>query len=148
MTALRTFVASMLVLGLLAGCDLEPEVGGLSTNRCDNADTDTGTQVSFINDIWPILVDRCNRCHDPSNPDAFGAENSGLDLSSYDALRSGGGNTGGGIVVVEQPCGSLLYQKLLPGPPIGSRMPLGGPPLSPFELDQVHDWIAEGALNN
>jgi hypothetical protein len=40
------------------------------------------------------------------------------------------------------PEGSLLYQKLLPGPACGAQMPLARPPLSSADIACVKSWIA------
>lgn len=135
-------------MAMVGGCDLAPDVGPLQQARCAAADSDPSVPISFAADIEPVLAAACYRCHDPSMPDSVGTERSGLDLSSFDALRAGGGTTGTDIVSPEDPCGSLLYLKVLAGPPVGSRMPLGGAPLTAQQLDAIHDWVAEGATNN
>jgi hypothetical protein len=44
---------------------------------------------------------------------------------------------------------SLMYLKVT-NPPCGSMMPAmgAGPPLTPRQTMQIHDWIAAGALND
>lgn len=133
-----------------AGCDwLEPDLGPLERARCSNEDSDPSEDVSFERDLLDgIFLVGCADCHDPDSPDPIGAEVGDLDLSSYHGLRQGGGN-GASAVVPGQPCASLLYQKILPGPPFGSRMPADGPPfLTDDDVRLVHDWIAEGAGDN
>ena len=51
------------------------------------------------------------------------------------------------LVVPGDPDISLLYRKLTEDPPCGSRMP----PAAPFtasEVGRVHEWIANGALDD
>lgn len=136
-----------------AGCArLEPDVGPLLAGTCDDSDTNPATGVSFSAQIRPLLnrpSGGCS-CHmpEPGGP-GTGTQLSGLNLSSWASLRAGGNNSGTQIVLGGQPCDSILYQKLSEAPPFGSRMPLDGPPyFSADELRLIHDWIAEGALNN
>jgi hypothetical protein len=47
------------------------------------------------------------------------------------------------------PAASYLYLKVTGDPSIaGSRMPLGGPPLSQALIDLLRDWIERGAPND
>jgi len=136
----------------LGACDLEPDVGPPTQYRCIDEDSNPGVTVSWRRDIAPMFLrDQagCAQCHDPGRTNPIGVQLSGLDLSSLNSTREGGARSGGTIVVAGSPCQSVLYLKLLAGPPFGGRMPLDGPPyLSTVELDLVHDWIAEGARDN
>ena len=132
---------------------LDPMVGAPLAERCANQDSDPDTPVSFSQDIMPIIRGEtaspgCS-CHIPTDPNPIGFEQTGLDLSSYRGLRNGGTNSQSSIVVEGEPCSSVVWQKVSPGPPFGSRMPFDGPPF----LDQatrtlLADWIAEGARDN
>jgi hypothetical protein len=138
--------------GALAGCGLAPDVGPQLTGTCDDADGNPAAQVSFSQQIRPLIVrgmGGCS-CHLPTSSGAGqGTQITGLDLSSLANLRAGGHNSGAQVVVPLQPCASILYQKVDDAPPFGSRMPLNGPPYwTEEEIDLVHDWIAEGALDN
>jgi hypothetical protein len=157
----------VLALGL-AGCDImyEPDVGLLNepeesdepdaaveqlpdgaivqtTGPC--ADSDPTTTVSFAMQVRPLLgrsPGGCTGCHGTS-------ATSGFNVTSYESLRRGGQVSNDHIIIAGQPCSSILYQKLSPAPPFGSRMPYNGPPF--FSADDravLRDWIAEGALNN
>ncbi len=124
----------------------DPGVDGATpASGCDNSDSDPTVAVSFALDIRPLMTRSpggCSPCH-------LGRITSGLDLSSYQSLRRGGINTGTKIVVDNDPCTSILPQKLGRTPPFGSRMPFNGPPyFTADERQLVRDWIAEGALNN
>lgn len=135
----------------LAACDgLLPEVGPAQLERCSNSDSDPATSHSYEADLRPIIERQsagCGEgCHHPGGGNPVGVALGGLDLSSYASLRLGGGQTGSSIIVSGQPCESLLLKKLGPTPPFGARMPLNGPPfLSAAELQDLNDWIAEGA---
>lgn len=143
---------SALVFFLVAGCaDFVPDVGEPLVERCVNEDSDPSTPVLFGRDIQAGIIqaiNRCLPCHKPGGDNALGFEIGGLDLTTFSGVRAGGTN-GPGVVIPGRPCDSILMQKLSAGPPFGSRMPLNGPPfLGPDELVLVHDWIAEGALDN
>ncbi len=137
---------------VVAGCLEEPDVGAPLREACVNEDSDPDTDVSFSADIFAPMFSStttgCLACHAPTAPTPLGFEISGLDLSSLDTLRSGGQNSGTDIVVPGQPCDSFLLLKVTDGVPFGARMPLDGPPLAPGQIQQIHDWIAEGALAN
>lgn len=140
---------------LLGGCidSIEPDVGPLQASSCVNDDTDPSSDVSFKDDIIPMILMQtgtgCLQCHAPDAPTPLGFEVSGLDLSSYASAARGGANSDGTAIIPGQPCQSIMYQKVSPAPPFGGRMPLNGPPyLSEQQLQLVHDWISEGAKNN
>ncbi|TMQ02218.1 MAG: hypothetical protein E6J90_24450 [Deltaproteobacteria bacterium] len=146
-------IRTALALGLagLAACAIAPDVGPRLTGGCDDAAIRPGT-VSFRAAIRPLIsrmMGGCG-CHLPSAGGAgTGTQISGLDLSSFDALREGGLISGEQVVVAGSPCTSILYLKLSLSPPFGSRMPLNGPPyFTDDELRLVHDWIAQGAGDN
>jgi hypothetical protein len=143
------FVAFAAIVG---ACDLEPDVGPPLFERCENTDSNPSVKVSFSNDIAPILarpVGGCMPCHDPAATGNIGVTVGGLDLGSLASLRRGGARGGAAIVLPGAPCESVLYQKVIPAPPFGGRMPLDGPPfLTAAEQRLIHDWIAEGAEEN
>lgn len=137
-----------LLAGLLSASCLQalaPDVGPqVPMTTCDD-DLDPAQAVSFQGAISPIFVRACNSCHVPG---AEGFSLSRLDLSTYTSLRAGGTRSVGTIVVDGQPCASVLWQKVSPAPPFGVRMPKDDPPLTDAEIALIHDWIAEGALDN
>jgi len=137
------------------GCSdyLDPEVGALNQALCQNMDSNPDQSVSLANDIQPLFARStagCLGCHSPTGPTPTGITIGGLDLTSFETLTAGGGQSSPeSIVIAGQPCDSILLQKIKPGPPFGSRMPLNGPPFwTDAEIQLLHDWIAEGALNN
>lgn len=147
--SLFALVAAATLTSALPGCVdyLAPDVGPLLPPPCQDADSDPAVEVSYALDVQAAIFDGpCRRCHYPDSANPIGLRRSGLDLSSHATLLRGGINSQQTIVVAGQPCQSVLYQKLVEGPPFGSRMPFDGPPyLSDEELARVHDWIAEGA---
>ncbi|HET7501852.1 MAG TPA: hypothetical protein VFK02_12635 [Kofleriaceae bacterium] len=152
LAVVTALVAAVIATLGFAACGLQPDVGPLLAGTCENTDTNPAVTVSFAREIRPLLsrpMAGCG-CHMPTASGVGpGTAISGLDLSSLASLRVGGHNSSGQIVVAMAPCDSILYQKVEDAPPFGSRMPLGGPPyLTPEEELLLHDWIAEGALDN
>jgi len=96
-------------------------------------------QVNWQDDVKPILVARCNGCHNGL------AGGGGLDLtdSGIDAIYK---IVNGYHVVPGRPSDSQLFLKVnCAMPPFGTRMPDGGEPLSILQQELIHDWIAQGA---
>ena len=148
-----------LVLPFVASCmlDYAPDVGPLhavpldeqgqdgGVHGCSNQDSNEAVAVSFSAHVRPLMTRSpggCASCH-------LGRVTSGLDLSSYEAMRRGGLYSGARLIVDGNPCDSILVHKIGRTPPFGSRMPFNGPPYySADEIQIVSDWIAEGAANN
>jgi hypothetical protein len=142
----------LLCVALGACTSIEPDVGPLLAGACSDTDSDPAHSVSFNHDIRTVISapqGGCS-CHLSQTGNGPGPATviTGLDLGSYQSLLQGGHNSGPNIVVANQPCESILYQKIDVAPPFGSRMPLGLPPLSDQTIQLIHDWIAEGALDN
>lgn len=121
--------------------------GGLVSDAGDGAGP-----VSFSRQIRP-LINRadgpatfgCRRCHDPSQPDPQGYQQTGLDLSSLGTLRQGGRSTGKRIVIAGDPSASALVQKVEGTFAIGARMPKDRTPWTAEEIALLRRWIQEGA---
>jgi hypothetical protein len=142
---------AILTVALTAsGCvrAFDPQIGAQVAKQCDDADSDPATPVSYAGDVAPLLGEYCTVCHTPAGATPIGVDESGLDMSTYVTLRTGGGSSGENIVVPGHPCSSVLAQKVSTAPPFGARMPLGGPYMADDEIQTLHDWIAEGAHDN
>lgn len=109
-------------------------------------------QVSFADDVRPILDASCVNCHDQSGE---GAATSGLALRTYDDLMQG--TRFGQVVVPGSPESSALYltvaQKTAPEihmpPHHDDRLPKGqGVPLRDGQVETIRLWIEQGAKNN
>ncbi|MFN0251962.1 MAG: hypothetical protein ACKV2T_34115 [Kofleriaceae bacterium] len=97
-----------------------------------------GSCISYAQDIKPILDARCIACHSSPTPPRD------LYLDTFAGVLAGG--LTGNEVVTCQPSSSLLYLKTsLDNPPVGQRMPLGGPYLTTTQIDTIEAWIAGGA---
>ena len=105
----------------------------------DGGETPTET-VSYATTVQPILVDKgCIGCHS-SGP---------LNFSSYSSLiNSVGSNYGSQIVVAGDADASGLVDKIEPNPQSGSRMPTTGDYLSTTQIQNIRNWINQGAQNN
>jgi hypothetical protein len=117
---------------------LEPDVGALRAGLCKPEDSDPHHDVSFHDDILPLLKRPMGQagcaCHIPMGKRASGFEATGLELSSYRTLMRGGRMSADTIVIAGDPCASLIVQKVSNAPPTGNRMPSDGPPyLTPGE---------------
>ena len=144
-TSALLVVISVATIGCLA--DVTPEVGQAVAGQCKNEDTDPDFDVSFSEDVLPLLQAGC-RCHDPAGRSPFAIGSTGFSIGSHAEVLRGGAKSGETIVVAGEPCESVLIQKCSDAPPYGARMPLYGPYYTREELDLLHDWIAEGASDN
>jgi len=100
-----------------------------------------GTCVDFTQEIAPIFTGVCSTCHSGTNPPR------GLRLDTYANAMAGGAS--GNTIVSCQPDASLLYQKIsMATPPVGARMPFGGPYLSDNQIARVRLWIEQGAAQS
>jgi hypothetical protein len=118
----------------------EDAAGQIDCNTTERSATPraAGACVSYTADVKPILDGRCLGCHSGSAPPA------GLRLDSHANVLAGG--ITGTEVVACQPTASLIYLKVSSDtPPVGVRMPQGGPYLSAAQIQTIHDWIAGGA---
>jgi mono/diheme cytochrome c family protein len=98
------------------------------------AEAATGV-VSYANQIMPILEARCIKCH------GVETKKEGLDMRTYDDLIAGSFN--GPVLTPGDAGNSLLVQLIERG-----KMPNRGPKVTPEELQNIIDWINQGALNN
>src|SRR5919199_6402999 len=92
--------------------------------------------------IQAIFAKNCGPCH------LGGTKSGGLGLDTYQDVMKGG--TGGGPVkgpVIKQgdAAGSYLYQAVAGTPKVGQRMPLGRPALPKTDIQNIYNWIQNGA---
>lgn len=112
-----------------------------NTNAKAATPRELGACVSYDADIKPILDSACLGCHSGATPPR------NLRLDSYAGVLAGG--LTGTEVVACQPDASLIYLKLSQdNPPVGVRMPQGGPYLTATQLETFRRWIAGGALQS
>lgn len=132
----------------LSAClsELEPDVGPVIAGQCKNEDSDPEVEVSFTDEVLPMLQMRCG-CHDPKGGGSA-IDTTGFSVGSRRELLRGGNKSVDKIVVADKPCDSVVVQKCSDAPPYGARMPMGGPYFTSTELNLLRDWIVEGADDN
>ncbi|MEZ4364357.1 MAG: c-type cytochrome domain-containing protein [Kofleriaceae bacterium] len=97
-----------------------------------------GSCISYVDNIKPILDGACLGCHSGANPPR------NLHLDTLAGVMAGG--LTGTEVVRCQAEASLIYLKISQdNPPVGVRMPQGGPYLSATQIETVRRWIDAGA---
>lgn len=102
-------------------------------------------EVSFRDDIQPILHDYCVSCHSPGGR---GHAKSGLDLTSYEGLMKG---TKFGPVVIPGDSDASTFTKLLTGTNKGLKMPMGLNASGTLDRQYIlimRKWVKQGARNN
>jgi mono/diheme cytochrome c family protein len=97
----------------------------------------SAAEVSFRNDVLPLLEQRCQVCH--SGPNA----QQGLHLTSAVGLLRGG--VSGAAVNPQHPETSLLMAKISGEKP---AMPPIGEHLTPAQIELIRQWIAQGAIDD
>ena len=102
-------------------------------------------EVSFRDDVQPILHDYCVSCHSPRGR---GHAKSGLDLTSYEGLMKG---TKFGPVVIPGDSDASTFTKLLTGTNRGLKMPMGLNAAGTLDRQYIlilRKWVKQGAKNN
>jgi Protein of unknown function (DUF1549)/Protein of unknown function (DUF1553)/Planctomycete cytochrome C len=105
---------------------------GVIVLLCISAHADDG--VSFVNDVRPILVERCQVCHSDLNRSAK------FSVATAASLIEGG--VSGPAIQPGRPDASLLIQSVIGDKP---RMPKAGPALTPGQVATLRLWIEKGA---
>ena len=142
-----------LLLGVASLVVAVVSCGGSDTTPSPASPPATFTEIYAM--LFPVETrGQCNFCHSlPPNLISNGKLSMGSDrATAYAALvnkDSASEACHGTILVVPgHPESSLLLDKLSESPSCGSRMPLGGDPLSAAQLETVRSWIAAGALDD
>ena len=135
----RYELLSIIALPLGVGFTLQ---GGLETVAPAAPDPATARvlDVSFADDVAPILDANCIECHG-GLPDGESVLEAGLDLRTYEAVMLG--SEFGSVVEPGDAEDSLLLMMIEEG-----DMPEEADPLSPDDISTISTWIAEGANNN
>lgn len=120
-------------------------LAGVAVTGCEQ-------QVSYTEDVQPILFASCLSCHDR---DSEGYLNSGFSLDSYEAIMKG--TKHGPVIVPGSSESSSLYlviaHKTAPEihmpPHTDDALAEGrGVPLTDEQVETLKLWIDQGALNN
>jgi len=106
-------------------------------------------QVSFKNDIHPILQERCMSCHAPGAP---GCLTSGLSMATYDSLMKG--TKFGPMIIPGNSLDSNLLRLVKHQADPSIAMPRSHTPgapsewLKPEQINLIETWINQGAKDN
>ena len=109
---------------------------GAAQSQIEQGKTDTVHRVSFAQDIQPILVANCYKCH-----------GSALQMGRLrlDAKRTAlAGGQSGKVIQPGNAASSILYQRIT-GLSKQERMPMGPTALAPEQIGLIRDWIDQGA---
>ncbi len=115
------------MMAFIMGCEQEPKE----------------PQVSFSNDVMPLIQQNCTECHTQGGD---GANASGFITTDYDAIMKG---TKYGPVVIPGNAVASTFYRLIAGlvdPSI--QMPHGKEAMSEADIAKVEKWIEQGAKNN
>jgi hypothetical protein len=93
-------------------------------------------KVDFIRDIQPIFQAHCRQCH--------GEQKAMSQLRLDNGVLAIKGGLSGPVIIPGNSKGSRLIHRLL-GEGSEKRMPLGGEPLAPGQIELISRWIDEGA---
>ena len=100
-------------------------------------------QVSFKEDVFPIIEIRCLECHQSGGE---GYEASGLDMSSYEGLMKG--TKSGPMITPGNAVDSNLLAVIDRRTSSEIWMPHEGKQLSKCERQAFRFWISQGAKDN
>ena len=109
-------------------------------------------QVSYSNEIAPILNDYCADCH---TADSEGSSTSGFSVASYDDVMTG--TALGQVVVAGDAASSTLYRVISKQAAVEIQMPPTeseslahgrGQALPDDKAELIGKWIDQGAKNN
>lgn len=100
--------------------------------------------VSFSEQVVPILQEYCLECHSP--PEGNGFVESGLDMSSYDALMKG--TKHGSIITPGEAAMSNLVVLIEGQADPSIRMPHDKKKMPKKVRNVIRRWINQGARNN
>jgi hypothetical protein len=114
--------------------------------------TGCSKQVSFRDDVKPILVSNCLTCHVGGGE---GTAKSGFSVQSYNSLMKG--TKYGSVIVPGDSISSTLYRMIDHKVDPKIQMPPHHDealakqrfdPLTPIQIETIKTWIDQGAKNN
>jgi hypothetical protein len=101
-------------------------------------------EVSYKNDVLPILHDYCLSCHQPGGK---GYEKSGLDMRTYQSLMKG--TKFGSVIKPGDSFTSILIQVIEGRVHASIKMPYGmSGGLAKDKIETLKKWVNQGARNN
>ena len=102
-------------------------------------------RVSYQRDVDPVLKSKCIGCHIP--PHGEGYRKAGLDFTSYDTLMEG---TFYGPVIVPGDSRRSILNMLVEGRAgeLSRVLENNHIPMTDHEIEMLHLWVEQGALDN
>ena len=101
-------------------------------------------EVSYKNDVLPIIHDYCLNCHEPGGK---GYEKSGLDMRTYQGLMKG--TKFGSVIKPGDSFTSIMIQVIEGRVHASIKMPYGmSGGLAKDKIEILKKWVNQGARNN
>ena len=101
-------------------------------------------EVSYKNDVFPIIHDYCLNCHEPGGK---GYEKSGLDMRTYQSLMKG--TKFGTVIKPGDSFTSILIQVIEGRVHASIKMPFGmSGGLAKDKIEILKKWVNQGAQDN
>lgn len=101
-------------------------------------------EISYMNDIKPIIHDYCLSCHEPGGK---GYEKNGLDMRTYQSLMKG--TNFGAVINPGDSFTSVLIQLVEGRAHPSLKMPYGlEGGLAKDKIEILKKWVKQGAKNN
>ena len=122
-----------IVLALsLCGClsELAPEVGPVIAGQCKKEDSDPELDVSFKDEVLPMLAMRCG-CHDPKGSGSA-IDSTAFSVGARREVLRGGNKSSDKAVIAGDACNSVLVQKVGDAPPFGAVSSMSPVPVRIF----------------
>jgi hypothetical protein len=105
----------------------------------------TDTKLTFRQDVYPILQEKCLDCHSP--PNGKGYKISGLNMESYETVMQG--NLYGPVVVPGDSLHSVLIMFVEGRVDETILMPHeDDEPLNTMEIATLRTWVEQGATKD
>lgn len=102
------------------------------------------SEISYKNDVLPIIHDYCLSCHQPGGK---GYEKSGLNMTSYESLMKG--TKFGAVIKPGDSFTSILIQVIEGRVHASIKMPFGmDGGLAKDKIEILKKWVNQGAKNN
>lgn len=100
--------------------------------------------ISYKNDVFPILHDYCLNCHEPGGK---GYEKSGLNMSTYQSLMKG--TKFGSVIKPGDSFTSIIIQVIEGRVHESIKMPFGmSGGLARDKIEILKKWVDQGAKDN
>ncbi|HUT40392.1 MAG TPA: c-type cytochrome domain-containing protein [Gammaproteobacteria bacterium] len=131
--------ALLAIAASLVACDKD-KAGQLQLQK---AEAPPLQQVSYADDVAPILQKHCAECHVAGKP---GAEATGLHVDSYASLMKD--TRYGPVIHPGSARTSSLYILVSSKDNLTISMPHGKAPLSAEDIETIRVWIDNGAVEN